>query len=81
MDFKVTDRGFRWLEFKDHYGSECAIYESSLATEDCIWLGNLKCSNGEESHAMHLTQDMAASLIPLLQHFVETGVLPDGEIK
>lgn len=25
---------------------------------------------------MHLTQEMAADLIPLLQHFVETGELP-----
>jgi hypothetical protein len=28
---------------------------------------------------MHLTQEMAAALIPLLQHFVETGRLPDEE--
>lgn len=28
---------------------------------------------------MHLTQDMAAALIPVLQHFVETGELPTNE--
>jgi hypothetical protein len=28
------------------------------------------------SSRMHLTQDMVAGLIPLLQHFVDTGELP-----
>lgn len=28
---------------------------------------------------MHLTQDMAATLIPLLQHFVDTGELPSTD--
>lgn len=28
------------------------------------------------STRMHLTQDMAAELIPILQHFVKTGQLP-----
>jgi len=27
---------------------------------------------------MHLTQELAAELIPLLQHFVDTGELPEG---
>lgn len=31
------------------------------------------------SGRMHVTQDMAASLIPLLQHFVDTGELPDED--
>jgi hypothetical protein len=30
---------------------------------------------------MHITQEMAAALIPLLQHFVETSYLPKPEEK
>jgi len=36
---KKTDRGFAIQEFKDRYGAKCSIQKSSLATEDCIWLG------------------------------------------
>lgn len=69
MEFDVTGRGFRIVIFSDRYGNECSIQESSLATEACIWLG---C----DDHRMHLTQGMAAQLIPHLQHFVATGELP-----
>ena len=62
---------------------DCSIQKSSLATEDCIWLG---CDHetvdpkGTLCGArMHLTQSMAADLIPLLQHFVDTGELPQSE--
>lgn len=34
-----TSRGFGILKFKDLYGCECNIQQSSLATEDAIWLG------------------------------------------
>lgn len=34
-----TNRGFATIEFKDQYGHECSIQKSSIATEDCIWLG------------------------------------------
>lgn len=30
------------------------------------------------STRMHLTQDLAEELIPILQHFVKTGYLPDA---
>lgn len=36
---KTTNRGFDIHEFKDRYGEKCSIQKSSLATEDCIWLG------------------------------------------
>ena len=35
----VTDRGFTVMTFQDRYDHECSIQKSSLATEDCIWLG------------------------------------------
>lgn len=34
-----TQRGFKTGEFTDRYGVVCLIQKSSLATEDCIWLG------------------------------------------
>ena len=35
----VTDRGFDISSFKDRNGIICNIQKSSIATEDCIWLG------------------------------------------
>lgn len=76
----ANDRGFLRGEFKDRYGDKCSIQKSSLATEDCIWLGcdhETVDQHGRPCGArMHLTQQMVADLIPLLQHFVETGELP-----
>ena len=34
-----TYRGFDLFRFRDRYDSECSLQKSSLATEDCIWLG------------------------------------------
>ena len=34
-----THRGFRFYEFKDHNEYACSIQKSSIATDDCIWLG------------------------------------------
>lgn len=39
MEIIQTQRGFSKGKFKDQYGLVCSIQESSLATEDCIWLG------------------------------------------
>ena len=39
METTVTQRGFTLGKFKDRYGNTCSIQKSSLATEDCIWLG------------------------------------------
>lgn len=39
MKLKATDRGFSYIDFKDHYGVKCSIQKSSLATDDAIWLG------------------------------------------
>ncbi|HKT54522.1 MAG TPA: hypothetical protein VJP88_08715 [Caulobacteraceae bacterium] len=71
LTVKHTSRGFAVAEFRDRYGIQCSIQESSLAGEACLWLG-------AEPNRMHLTQDMAAALIPLLRRFAETGVLADG---
>ena len=39
METTNTARGFALAEFTDRYGASCSVQKSSLATEDCIWLG------------------------------------------
>jgi hypothetical protein len=39
MEKTQTQRGFNIITFKDRYGIDCSLQESSLATEACIWLG------------------------------------------
>lgn len=81
MEIKLnkTDRGFKIGEFIDKYGQKCSIQESSLASEPCIWLGmetgNHDGRTGGCMSRMHLTREMAAELIPLLENFVKTGGL------
>lgn len=79
MKITTTSRGFRRAEFSDKYGDECSIQESSLATEHAIWLG---CNEGRHVEGvclarMHLTQELASQLLPLLQYFVDSGELPN----
>lgn len=78
---QTTERGFRRMDFKDRNGESCSIQESSIATESCLWLG---CDHGTHHMGscmarMHLTQELAAELIPLLQHFVDSGELPAND--
>lgn len=39
MKKEKTERGFEIIEFNDKYMHKCSLQKSSLATEDCIWLG------------------------------------------
>jgi len=77
--FVTTDRGFARGEFKDHYNNSCSIQKSSLASEDCIWLGADDITTahgcGPLNTRMHLTRQMVADLLPFLQWFVDTGEL------
>lgn len=34
-----TSRGFDRMEFSDRNGVSCSLQKSSLASEDCIWIG------------------------------------------
>jgi hypothetical protein len=75
-----TSRGFARVEFDDLYGARCSIQKSSLATEDAIWLGQnaptIHHVTGDAMCRMHLSQDDVRWLLPMLQHFAETGELP-----
>lgn len=80
IDLKsASDRGFLRGEFVDRYGEKCSIQKSSLAFEDCIWLGcqheTVKEDGTKCGARMHLTRPMVADLLPHLQRFVETGEL------
>lgn len=75
LEIRDTPRGFARADFVDLYGAECSIQDSSLMDEEAIWLG---CNDGvhhmgECLARMHLTREMVAELIPILQKFVETG--------
>lgn len=65
---RKTERGFGILEFTDVYDAECSLQESSSVTPR-IWFG----ADGER---MHLGVEDVKALLPLLQHFVDTGRLP-----
>lgn len=70
IDLAPTSRDFLRGEFLDANNTSCSIQESSVATDNLLWLG---C---DESR-MHLTQGMVADLLPHLQRFVATGELAD----
>ena len=74
--FKIsnTNRGFAVIEFKDRYDKDCSIQISSLATENCLWMGI-------KPDRMHVTRDMAKGFIKILTKWLETEwlELPEGE--
>lgn len=40
MNKEITNRGFGLYRFQARRGESCSLQKSSLATEDCIWLGH-----------------------------------------
>lgn len=88
MELKRTSRGFLHADFTDLYGEACSIQDSSLATTDAIWLG-VDHVNAKEMASvvgidperiparMHLSRELAAELLPLLQRFVDTGSIAE----
>jgi hypothetical protein len=56
MKKSVTNRGFALVEFTDRNGQACTLQKSSLADEDCVWLG---C----KPNRMHLTEETARALV------------------
>ena len=84
-----THRGFDYIDFRDYYGSQCSLQKSSIATQDCIWLGkkaevkHLVYGKGwvdyplpsgvEVMDRMHLTREQVKELLPYLKRFVKTG--------
>lgn len=87
IPIEKTPRGFSIFNFKDSYGCDCSIQESSAASEPKIWFGidNAKITTkdgapvGSENMTafsrMHLSQEQVKELLPLLENFVKTGNL------
>lgn len=61
--WEKTARGFRLGTFRDRYGQECSIQESSLAGEYATWLGVDPCR-------MHLTYEQVRGLSHVLADFL-----------
>ena len=77
LKFKATERGFAIAEFTDFYGNECSIQRSSIATEDCIWLGvDRPHPEIPDAKRMHLSREQVATLLPALTRFATRGKLP-----
>ena len=74
IKFDSTTRGFSFGEFKDLYGENCSIQMSSRAGPEAIWLG-------VSEHRMHLDRQMVRDLIPVLQQFVDTGMVGNIEAE
>jgi hypothetical protein len=82
MRVKRNVRGFEIINFKDHYGKDCSLQQSSLAIyskpgSSAIWLGQ-----GEER--MHLTLKEVKKLLPHIEKWIETGsfkIVSDGKNK
>lgn len=76
MIVKQTERGFDRVEFTDANGLDACVMQSSAIRDDrkdnpgssCLWLGL-------ERREAHLNRQMVAELIPLLQRWLETGLL------
>lgn len=71
MKVERTERGFQIIRFKDEYGNDCSLQQSSLAIYErpgtsAIWLGV-----GELR--MHLTVKQLKKLMPHLQSWISTG--------
>lgn len=75
--FEVANRGFHGYRFRDLYDEECSIQQSSLATDEAIWLGLQRGTHvyGECLARMHLNRDQVRALLPMLQRFADTGEL------
>lgn len=81
IEIKPTDRGFMRGEFKDLDGNVCLIQDSSLATDYALRLGQLEGTHhqGHCLATMHLTKEMAKTLIQALMRFVNNGTIADIE--
>ncbi len=68
---RLTDRGFEYIEFKDRYGEQSELQQSSLAEYEqpgtsAIWLGLTK-------ERMHLDRIRVEWMIEKLQSWLDTG--------
>jgi len=68
------------MEFKDIYGAECSVQESSLASKNALWIGcdheTIHEKTGEKCGArMHIDLVLAKRIVATLRRWIETGRL------
>lgn len=71
MKVKKTERGFEIIHFKDFYGTDCSLQQSSLALYDqpgcsAIWFG-------QGDKRMHINLELMKELLPHLERWVKEG--------
>jgi len=76
---EYTDRGFPiWARFKDRYGADVHVVNSSQAEEDCVWIfvkgGVLENNDG----ANLLTVDQAQTLRDALDSWISDITREEG---
>lgn len=94
MKTRETQRGFAIAEFVDSDHVACSLQKSSVATRIWLgcddanakhlvkglgWLSYPLPEAVQMTTRMHLTREQVAALIPALQHFVDTGELPQQQ--
>ena len=77
MNIEKTHRGFEITYFKDRYGNDCSLQQSSLADNNesgtsAVWLG-VGCDR------MHLDRIQARWLINMLVRWLVTGSFREGK--
>lgn len=71
-----TDRGFeKYAEFKDSYGGDVIVQESSAAMGPHVWVwtagGGIPASGGTNDGSAHLNAEQATILRDALTEFLE----------
>jgi hypothetical protein len=72
-----TDRGFaNYAEFDDVYGAKVTVRQSSLATDDCVWIFT-KGGTDDNDGAIHLNVEKTVQLIAALSEWLAETTAPD----
>ena len=77
MKIEKTERGFELIKFKDIYGSECSLQQSSIAL--CERPGTSAIWFGTEDNRMHINLELLKKLLPYLKNWVENGSFGEEE--
>lgn len=93
LKLNFNGRGYAYVDFKDVYGQECSLQQSS-GIDPGLWIGvdntgpNIAGPQGTRNEyvscRMLLNPDQAKALIPILVRFAESGSIQNGwldEIK
>lgn len=84
MEYRKTDNGVLVWDFVDSNEGDCSyvqFFDSKVSKVPVIWFGldDERIEDTFRNRKMYLTQEKAAELLGPLQHFVDTGRLPEPE--